>query len=48
MPKIPESYGIIAKQSQKEKLKPQEKINKINEIVDYLHHKIAKHREILI
>ena len=48
MPKIPESYGIIANQSPKEKLSPREKINKIEAIVFYLHHKIAKHSEILI
>ena len=36
MPKIPESYGIIPNQSQKEKLSPKEKIDKINGIVDYL------------
>jgi hypothetical protein len=36
MPKIPESYGIIANQSPKEKLSPREKINKINAIVNFL------------
>lgn len=36
MPKIPESYGIIANQSPKEELKPKEKINKIEAIVEYL------------
>ena len=48
MPKIPESYGIIANQSPKEKLKPKEKINKIEAIVFYLHHNINKPEKISI
>jgi hypothetical protein len=48
MPKIPESYGIIANQSPKEKLKPKEKINKIEAIAFYLHHNINKHEKISI
>lgn len=48
MPKIPESYWIIANQSPKEKLKPKEKINKIEAIVFYLHHNINKPEKISI